>query len=483
MNVKSLLKEAEFAPADKERWLKLAEKALAGSPFEETLVSHTDDGLRIEPIYERAVDAQALPRKRPDMPWHIVQRVDDTDPARANAQALEDVENGATGLSLVFEHAPNSFGYGLPNTREALERALDGIQLNKTHVRVDVHPGSRGMAEWMLALLSKRRVDPSKLSLSFGIDAAAIFASAGYLRMSIEALKASMPQSLAHFFSLGLPGVLLEADGRVFHNAGATEAQELGIVLSNATSHLRMFEEARQALVYAAPHIGFALSVDQDQFMSIAKIRALRKLWSRIAEMCSIPPSWATVHAETSYRMMTVKDPETNILRTTIAAFAAAVGGADSISILPHTVARGLPDAFARRIARNQQLILTGESHIDFVADPARGAGGIEALTDELCEAAWKEFQQIENEGGALNSLAEGKIQARVLASRERRADAYRNGRAIVGTTIFPAPKERPVETLRAERRPLVEPTANHAKIVCSRIDPVRIDESLEVAS
>lgn len=217
--------------------------------------------------------------------------------------------------------------------------------------------------------------------------------------------------------------------------------------------------------------------------MSIAKIRALRKLWSRIAEMCSIPPSWATVHAETSYRMMTVKDPETNILRTTIAAFAAAVGGADSISILPHTVARGLPDAFARRIARNQQLILTGESHIDFVADPARGAGGIEALTDELCEAAWKEFQQIENEGGALNSLAEGKIQARVLASRERRADAYRNGRAIVGTTIFPAPKERPVETLRAERRPLVEPTANHAKIVCSRIDPVRIDESLEVAS
>ncbi|MCO5063155.1 MAG: methylmalonyl-CoA mutase subunit beta [Rhizobiaceae bacterium] len=483
MNVQSLLKDAEFPPCDRDRWLKLAEKALAGSSFEDALVSHTDDGLRIEPIYERAVDAQALPRKRPDMPWLIVQRVDDTDPVRANRQALEDIENGATGISLVFEGAPNSFGHGLPNTREALEQVLEGVQLNRTHVRVDVHPGSRGMAEWMLALLSKRRVDPSKLSLSFGIDAAAIFASTGYLRMSIEALKASMPQSLAHFFSLGLPGALLEADGRVFHNAGATEAQELGIVLSNATSYLRMFEEARQALVYAAPHIGFALSVDQDQFMSIAKIRALRKLWARVAEMCSIPPAWATVHAETSYRMMTAKDPETNILRSTIAAFSAAVGGADSISILPHTVAHGLPEAFARRVARNQQLILIGESHLDFVADPARGAGGIEALTDELCEAAWKEFQQIESEGGALNSLAAGRIQQRVLASRENRAEAYRSGRAIVGTTIFPAHKERAVDTLPSEPRALAEPTPNHAKAICDRINPVRIDETLDVAS
>ncbi|MBX3597022.1 MAG: methylmalonyl-CoA mutase subunit beta [Rhizobiaceae bacterium] len=480
MDVQSLLEDTEFGACDRSQWLKLAEKALKGAPFEETLVSHTDDGLRIEPIYQRAINPQALHRKRPDKPWHIVQRIDDTDPARANKQALEDVENGATGLSLVFEGAPNSFGYGLPNTQEALERALEGIQLNRTHVRVDVHPGSRGMAEWVLALLAKRRVDPDKLSLSFGIDAAAIFASTGYLRMSIEALKASMPQSLAHFFSLGLPGALLEADGRVFHNAGATEAQELGIILSNATSCLRMFEEARQALVYAAPHIGFALAVDQDQFMSIAKIRALRKLWARVEEMCAIPQSPATIHAETSYRMMTAKDPETNILRTTIAGFAAAVGGADSISILPHTVTHGLPEAFARRVARNQQLILIGESHIDFVSDPARGAGGIEALTDELCEAAWKEFQLIESEGGALNSLADGKIQARVLAARERRAEAYRNGRAIVGTNIFPAAKERPVETLHAERRSPASPAANHAKAVCSRIDAVRIDQSLE---
>lgn len=480
MDLMSLLAEVEFAPSDRERWLALAEKALAGGSFEDKLVSRTDDGLRVEPIYERAVGAQALPRKKSDTPWLVIQRADDIDPKRANRQVLDDVENGATGISLVFEGAPNAFGYGLPNSPEALRTVLDGVQLNKTHVRVDVHPGSRGMADWMLAYLSKQRVEPSKLSLSFGIDAAAVFASSGYLRMSIEALKASMPQSLAHFFSLGLPGVLLEADGRVFHNAGATEAQELAIVLSNATSHLRMFEEARQALVYAAPHIGFALSVDQDQLVSIAKIRALRKLWARVAEMCSIPPAWATIHAETSYRMMAAQDAETNILRTTIAAFAAAMGGADSISILPHTIAHGLPDAIARRVARNQQLIMIGESRLDFVADPARGAGSIEALTDELCDAAWKEFQRIEAEGGALASLSAGHVQRRVIEARQARALMFDDkSRAIVGTTVFPPAKDRKVTTLKAERRVAAAPTAAHAKVTCEKLEPMRIDETL----
>ena len=134
------------------------------------------------------------------------------------------------------------------------------MPFNRVHIRLDVHPASRASVDWLVALLGKRRADPAKLSVSFGIDPAAAFAGNGRLRMSIEALQASMPQSLAHFFVLGLPGILLEGDGRVFHNAGATEAQELGIALASAVSHLRMFEEARQALVYAAPHIGFSLS-------------------------------------------------------------------------------------------------------------------------------------------------------------------------------------------------------------------------------
>ena len=193
-----------------------------------------------------------------------------------------------------------------------------------------------------------------------------------------------------------------------------------------------MFEEARQPLVYAAPHIGFALSVDQDQFVSMAKVRALRRLWARIQEACSIPASTANIHAETSFRMMTTADPETNILRTAIAAFAAAAGGADSISILPHTITHGLPAGFARRVARNAQLIMAERK-------PCRSSSQIRPmvrapwkhLPTELCEAAWEEFRRIEAEGGVLSSLAAGHIQRRVqeaCAPPQRRLSGGRTG-------------------------------------------------------
>ncbi|CAM5505278.1 methylmalonyl-CoA mutase [Aquamicrobium terrae] len=461
---------------DRARWLALAEKALGGAAFEERLVSHTDDGIRIEPLYERAPGREHSLRLDPQQPWIVSQRVDDPDVERAAAQIAEDLAQGATGLSFVFQGAPNAFGYGLPTEAATLESLLKRVPLNQVHLRIDVHPWSRPMADWLVGLLGSRRVDPARLSLSFGIDPAAIFAGTGRLRMSIEALQASMPQSLAHFFAMGIPGTLLEADGRVYHNAGATEAQELGIMLASAVAYLRMFEDARQPLVYAAPHIGFALAVDQDQFVSMAKVRALRRLWARICEACAIPPAPAYVHAETSYRMMTAKDPETNILRTTIACFSAAVGGADSIAILPHTIAHGLPAGFARRVARNTQLVMACESHLDHVADPAFGSGGIEALTDALCRAAWQEFTQIETEGGVLASLRDGHIQRRVIAARDARLHAYRDGaRAIVGTTLHPARREEPVETLAAERRP----NPSEGVVFCEALPALRIDEAI----
>jgi methylmalonyl-CoA mutase len=477
MDAGAVFKDTIFPASDRGRWTALAEKALAGASLDDALASYTDDGLRIEPLCERLAGARPVLRANPAAHGAITQRIDDPDPVRANAQAREDIAQGATGLSLVFEGAPSAFGYGLPATAEALSKVLDGIPLDKTYLRIDVHPQSRVSVDWLVALLTERRADPTKLNLSFGIDPAAVFAGTGRLRMSIEALQASMPQSLAHFFALGVPGVLLEADGRVFHNAGATEAQELGIMLASSVSHLRMFEEARQPLVYAAPHIGFSLGVDQDQFLSMAKIRAMRKLWAKAQEACSIQPSPAIVHTETSYRMMTKNDPETNILRTTIAGFAAAAAGADSISILPHTIAHGLPDAFARRVARNTLLVMEGESRIDFVADPAAGSGSVEALTDALCEAAWAEFQKIEAEGGVLRSLADGKLQARIGAAREARADAYRSGkRTLVGTTLYPLKAERPVATLQAEQRTLPEEGA----VSCESLPAIRIDQSIE---
>ncbi|MBZ9654313.1 methylmalonyl-CoA mutase subunit beta [Phyllobacterium lublinensis] len=473
----SLLKETEFAAIDRETWVKLAQKALKGADFSETLISKTDDNIAIEPLYGRRRNAKLTPRKDPSQPWHIVQRVDDPDPVRANRQLLEDLENGATGISLVFEGAPNAFGFGLPSTREAVDKVLYGVHLDMIHLRMDVHPKSRACADWFVDYMRPRDVNPKTLSFSLGIDPAATLAGTGRLRMSIAALKASLPQSLSGFFSSDLPGIVLEADGRVYHNAGATEAQELGAMLSIAAGHFRLFEEARQPIVYAAPHIGFALAVDQDQFLSIAKVRAMRRLWARLQEACGARPSRATIHAETSYRMMTKKDPETNILRTTIAGFAAAVGGADSIAILPHTIAHGLPDAFARRLARNTQLVLADESNLAFVADPACGSGAVENLTEKLCEAAWREFQQLERDGGILQSLVDGKLQARIVNAREARAREYSSGqRAIIGTTLFAAKHERPVTVLDAPHMPLPTDGVVH----CEPLTFPRIDETLQ---
>ncbi len=143
--------------------------------------------------------------------------------------------------------------------------------------------------------------------------------------------------------------------------------------------------------------IFFRLAADADQFLTMAKFRALRKLWARVEEACGLTPKPAFISAETAWRMMTRRDPSVNMLRATIAAFSAGLGGADAISVLPFTAALGLPDCFARRIARNTELILLDESNLAKVADPAAGSGGIEDLTDQMCRAAWTLFQEIES--------------------------------------------------------------------------------------
>jgi methylmalonyl-CoA mutase len=447
------ISRTSFPPMDRSRWLESTGGQAALSRRPEP-VSY--DRLRFERVRGNGEDGELLSAGAAH--WGIVQRVDDPDARRANAQAQEDVANGATGLAIVFEGAPNAFGYGLPARPEALVAALHGIPMERIYLRIDVHPASRASVDWIVEIMRRKKVDPARLNLSFGIDPAAVMTALGRLRMSVEALRASMPQSLAHFFAMGLPAILLEADGRVLHNAGATEAQELGLMLASAVSHLRLFEEARQPLIYAIPHIGFAMCADQDQFLSVAKIMALRRLWRRAQEVSGLPPSRPKIHVETSYRMMTRADPDTNVLRSTMAAYAAAAADADTISVLPHTLPHGLPDGTARRIARNTQLVLAGESHLNLFGHPNSGTEDLDLLTASLCEAAWEEFRQIEAEGGLLESLSKGHLQARVIQARDERVQLYaRRERPVVGVTANQARSEAAVRTLRAERRPVPE--------------------------
>ena len=254
----------------------------------------------------------------------------------------------------------------------------------------------------------------------------------------------------------GFKSPLAAADGRIIHNAGGSEAQELAYTLAVAVAYLRALEGAGIALDAARGMIEFRLAADTDQFLTIAKFRALRALWARVEQACGLEPKPAFISAETAWRMMTRRDPWVNMLRTTIAAFSAGIGGADAVSVLPFTSALGLPDRFARRVARNTQLLLLEESNVAKVADPTAGSGGIEDLTEKLCRAAWALFQEIEAAGGAPAALESGLIQDKVAKVRaEHEAATAHRKDVLTGTSDFPNLSEAPVQVLDAKPVPL----------------------------
>ncbi|WP_460449400.1 methylmalonyl-CoA mutase family protein [Alsobacter sp. SYSU BS001988] len=442
---------SSFPLPTRDQWRALVDTVLKGKDFERTLVSRTYDGLNIEPLYPKAEGAAPIAGRAPGTGWSVLQRVDDPDPARANAQALEDLENGATGLQLVFAGSHGAYGFGLPDGSAAtVERALQGVVLEAgIQVEVDLSFACKDAAEALAARVERDKTDPASVRVSFGYDPLGQMATLGGLPLpwpDLAKLFAALASSIA---ARGFRGPVAAADARVVHAAGGSEAQELAYATAGAVASLRALEAGGMDLDAARRLIGFRLAVDADQFLGIAKLRALRLLWARVEEACGLAPEPIHIHAETAWRMMTRRDPWVNLLRETVAVFAAGVGGADSVAALPFTQAIGLPDAFARRLSRNTQLVLLEEANLAKVADPAAGAGGLEALTAALASAAWDLFQDIERGGGLPAALEAGSFQARVAATRKERETAVaRRKDALTGVSEFPDAHEKPVAVL-----------------------------------
>jgi methylmalonyl-CoA mutase len=430
---------ADFPQATREQWLKLVEGVLKGADFQKKLVSRSHDGIDIQPLYPRAEDSAPIAREQAGR-WRVSQRVDHPDPAKANELALADLEGGADALTLVTRKAPAARGFGVGiDSVDDLDRTLKGVMLDLIHLRVDAGGHGRQMAALVLALAERRGHTLSELSLDLGLDPVGAMAAMGRMSASWDAMAQRMGDTLAHLTSKGFAGRAFLADGRVYHEAGASEAQELAAVLATGLSYLRGLEAAGHSLDAARRSLSFLLVADAGEFLTVAKLRALRRLWAWVEQACGLEPKPIRLHAETAWRMTTRRDPWVNMLRTTVAAFSAGIGGADAIAVLPFTAALGLPDAFARRIARNTQLILLDESNLARVADPAAGAGGFEALTDALCDKAWGLFQEIEREGGILESLRGETLQARIATVRAQREKAVATRREpITGTSEFP---------------------------------------------
>jgi methylmalonyl-CoA mutase len=471
---------ADFAPATYDDWRKLVDGVLKGAPFEK-LVGKTSDGLKIEPIYSRARNAAPVGGRAATAPWQIMQRIDHPDAAQANAQLLHDLENGATGLEIEFAGGPGARGFGVADAApETLARLFDGVFFD-AGIAIALNPvlGRENAGTNLADLIEARGVDPATIDLHINYQALGTMAVRGAALAPWPEMERSFAEVVGGLIGRGFKGPFVLADGRPVHDAGGSEAQELAFALALAVAYLRTLEAGGIELDVARDALSFRLSADADQFLTMAKFRALRLLWARVEQACGLSPKPAFVAAETGWRMLTRRDAYVNMLRATIATFSAGLGGANAITVLPHTLALGLPDPFARRVARNTQLVLLEESNLAKVSDPAAGAGGIESLTQALCEAAWALFREIEKAGGVYASLTQGLIQRKVAATRAvREQNLARRKEVLTGATEFPNLHEASVAVLDAQ--PTAPAPSVEAAITFEALAPMRLATPFE---
>ncbi|MGW6855658.1 methylmalonyl-CoA mutase family protein [Streptomyces xanthophaeus] len=445
---------AEFPDATHEQWQRLVEgvlrksgKEVSGEAAEDALSTTLEDGLTTRPLYtapETAADT-GFPGFAPFVRggraegnaaegWDVRQRHLGSDPVRVNEAVLTDLENGVTSLWLTLGRD------GIPF--DGLARALEGVYLDLAPVSLDAGAEYADAARALLALYAEREVAPEAARGCLGAD------PLGHEARTGEALGLDDAVELARTAAAGYPGIrALAVDALPYHEAGGSAAEELGLSLATGVAYLRALTGAGIGTEAALGQLEFRYAATADQFLTIAKLRAARRLWARVAEACGAPEAGAQrQHAVTSPVMMTRRDPWVNMLRTTVACMAAGVGGADSVTVLPFDHELGLPDAFARRIARNTSTILLEESHLARVIDPAGGSYYVERLTDELAHAAWEFFQTVEKAGGLAAALRSGLVAERLAATwAERSKKLAKRREPITGVSEFPLLAEKPV--------------------------------------
>ncbi len=364
-----------------------------------------------------------------------------------NSAVLDALGNGASALILRIGEsgvAPDQLG-----------DTLEGVYLSMVPLILEAGADYSAASDVVLALADG--VEPDQRA-TVSIDLSGDPLSAALSERpapKIEDVIAVAKRAVDH------PGVrAITVDGPAFHNLGANATWELAASVAAAVSYLRVLTESGLSIGQALRQISFRFAADDDQFMTIAKFRAARNLWARVAEVVGEPDAGAAViHAETSLPMMTQRDPWVNMLRCTLAAFGAGVGGADSLLVFPFDVAidGGFPDlatSFARRIARNTQLLLLEESHVGRVLDPAGGSWFVEDLTRRLAEQAWEHFQAIEAHGGF--TKAHDFIADQIAEVAARRSDDIAHRRtAITGVNEFPNLTEVPLPQSDSAYSPL----------------------------
>ena len=435
-----------FPPASRAAWEQVARE---GGATLEKLSRVSEEGLRVHPLYDQA----DLPPARATLPratrgWEVLGEHDRPDPAGA----ADDLRGGADGLHLALA------GWGPIRSPQPFLELLSGVEdLGACRISLSPGPDFDQASLHLLGALERRGVSPARARVGLGVDLAdGLRAGAdpdvwrGRLGALVAALRREWPQVR-----------VARSAGLVWHEAGADATLELGLILAGAVETLRALEAHDGDLQPDALELFTCL--DADLYRSVAKLRALRRCWGRVLEALGLDPAGhpARVVARTSRRMLSRRDPWTNSLRATLAATAAATGGADALIVLPFDQALGPPSPRARRLARNTQLVLREEARLHQVEDPWGGSYFMERLSEDLARAAWERLQEVERQGGLGQALRSGWIAARIAESRAAREQRVaRRQDALVGVSDWPLPGEPPPPGLSAELAPADAPFA-----------------------
>ena len=461
----------DFPPVSYEEWRALAEASLNGGSFEQKLVSHTYEGIDVQPVYtQKDRPADAAPDGFPGLPphvrgsrplgsvltgWDLRQEHAHPDLQIANQAILDDLQGGVTSLLLRLDLSarngrdPDSADAAELAGRDGMmvyhvddfDAALNDVHLHMVSVTLEAGAAFLPAAAALVALWRRRNVPSDKVRGAFNADPLAVLARDGQLPVSPAAALKQMAD-LATWTAKNYPQVTAVRVGTAaYHHAGATSAQDIAFGMATAVEYLRAMTAAGLDVDTAARQILFSISLGTHHFLAIAKLRAARRLWTRVVEACGGSPAAGAmrIHARTSKRVLTQRDPYVNLLRNTVAVFAAGIGGAEIITSVPFDAAIGLPDTFSRRVARNTVLVLQEEAHLHRVTDPPGGSWYLDSLTDQVADKAWEIFQQVERQGGMLEVIRSGWVAEQIDSAFAPRAkDIARRKEGITGVSEFP---------------------------------------------
>ena len=449
----------EFPPVSTEQWEEVIIKDLKGADYQKKLVWRTDEGFNVRPYY-RAEDLEsfdymeALPNQFPytrgfktkDNNWNIVQEITEKDLVKANLIATNSLIKGADTISFCTKNV---------NSYQELSVLLQNIDLEKNAVQFRCATSYINLMQWFVQFVEKHNLDKTKIAGAIDFDALIFALKNGDFYRDEQTDLQEVIELLQITSELPLFKVV-NVNGLAMHNAGATIVQELGYALAAANEYLSFATEKGVASEIIASKMQFTLSVGSNYFMEIAKLRAMRLLWTTLIEQYRPACDCAyhiTLNTVASSWNKTLYDPYVNMLRSTTEAMAAALGGADSIALKPFDVAYKQEDEFSSRICRNTQIILKEESYFDKVVDPAAGSYYIENLTNSFIEYAWSLFRETELHGGFIKLIKNKKIKAEIEQSAQKRdMDIAMRRYVLLGTNQYPNTNEFMLDKIEAIR-------------------------------